>query len=115
MWMILSLIPTEAWALVFVGLGLGVMVGRVRAATVGGVVLMLLLLPFMSALVDVVFDAMPLWMLLLVCVGLVASMFRLVLGLMLGRRAADAAVGHLAAMAIWSLVTVPFRIARRIL
>jgi hypothetical protein len=50
---------------------------------------------------------MPLWMLLLVCIGLAVSMCRLVLGMMLGRRAAGAAVGHLAAMAIWSLVTAP--------
>ncbi|MCZ2156412.1 MAG: hypothetical protein LC114_21325 [Bryobacterales bacterium] len=93
----LWLLPGEFLVLVIALAGLGVMVGLVRIRAVGsllgGIVLMLLLTPFIESFMA----SLPWWINLLVLVGLgwmlIQGFFRFVLG----RGAADEMIGTLAA------------------
>lgn len=93
----LWLIPDEFLVLVIALAGLGVMVGLVRIRAVGsllgGIVLMVLLTPFIESIMA----SLPWWLILLLLVGLgwtlILGFFRFVLG----RGAADEMIGTLAA------------------
>jgi hypothetical protein len=110
-------LPDEAMVLVIALIGLALIVGLIsrRAAMglLGTVVLMLLAGPFIAALLD----ALPGWMLFLLLLWAALGFFRWVLSLLLGARAADEAVGSLAADVIragfrllFVLACLPFRI-----
>jgi hypothetical protein len=112
---LLSLLPAEAWVLGFLVLALGVIVGRVKLGTIGGFLLLLLALPFIDPLVESVVDLMPMWLLVLVAIAALGSLTRLLLSLVMGRRAADAAIGHLAAITIAGTARTIGRTVRAVL
>lgn len=93
----LWLIPDEFLVLVIALAGLGVMVGLVRIRVVGsllgGIVLMVLLTPFIESFMDF----LPWWLNLLLLVGLGWTLIRGLFRFVLGRGAADEMVGTLAA------------------
>lgn len=103
MWLPDGMIP-----LVLVGLGLALTVGLVsRAAAgrvLGAIVLMLLLSPFVVALME----RFPLWLLLLLMAWFILSTARLLLNSLFGRGATD----HFVGSAMWAGFTAPFRILR---
>jgi hypothetical protein len=110
-------LPDEAMVLVIAGIGLAMMFGFIRGraamALLGTVILTLLAGPFIDALLDM----LPGWMLLLLLLWVGVALFRWVLSLILGARAADEAVGSLAADVIragfrllFLLLCLPFRI-----
>lgn len=110
-------LPDEAMLLVIAGIGLALMFGffrgRSAAGLLGAVILVLLAGPFIDALLD----ALPGWMLLLLLLWVALALFRWVLSLLLGARAANEAVGSLAADMIragfrllFLLLCLPFRI-----
>jgi len=107
------LLPDEAMPLVIVGIGLALIVGLVRGRTglglLGMVVLVLLAGPFIDALLD----TLPGWVILLLVLFVALALFRGVLSLLLGERAAGHAIGILAADVIrlcFGLLFLPFRI-----
>jgi hypothetical protein len=112
---LLSFLPAEAWVLGFLVLALGVIVGRVKLGTIGAFLLLLLALPFIDPLVESVVDLLPMWLVILVAVAALASLARLLLSFILGRRAADAAIGHLAAMMIAGSARMIGRMVRAVL
>jgi hypothetical protein len=112
-----ALIPDEALVLVIVVIGLGLMLGIIRSRTaasmIGGLVLLVLLGPFIEAL----FAALPWWLTLLLLVFVILSLLRAFSSLLLGSRASDHMVGILAADAVRAcflglcqILTLPFRI-----
>jgi hypothetical protein len=110
-------LPDEALALVIIGIGLALIIGLIRGRAamglLGTVVLVLLAGPFIDALLD----TLPGWMLFLLLLFVAVALFRGALSLLLGARAADEAVGNLAADVIrvgfrllFLLLFLPFRI-----
>src|SRR5437667_12881860 len=89
-------LPDEAIVLVFVGIGLALIYGLIRgrqaASILGGIVIMLLLAPFAGAL----FNALPLWLTLILTVAICFSILRSFASLFLGSGAADHMIGALA-------------------
>ncbi|HZT32754.1 MAG TPA: hypothetical protein VFA33_22895 [Bryobacteraceae bacterium] len=115
LWMFL---PDEAMILVIALIGLGLMVGllRLRSAgqLLGGIVLMLLLAPFIESFVG----SLPSWVSFLLLVWIGWAMIRALIRFILGARAADHMVGILAADAVRGLfgvvffvLALPFRLA----
>lgn len=111
------LIPDEALVLVIMLIGLGLMVGLLRPRSagrlVGGVVLMLLLTPFVESFVS----SLPWWVNLLLLAGFGWAIIRGLSRLVLGARAADHMTGTLAADGVRALfraaffvLTLPFRL-----
>ena len=107
------LLPDEAIVLVLVAAGLAVMFGAKRlASSLFGLFVTMLLLPLFLPFVDGMLDAMPLWMLLIAVVWVGLAIFRGAAGLMVGRHAGDAAVGHVLGVAIvgvFRLLFLPLR------
>jgi amino acid transporter len=112
-----TLIPDEALILVIAAIGLGLILGIIRGKTavsmIGGIVLMLLLEPFVESL----FAALPWWLTIAVLVVLVLSLLRGLSGLVLGGRASDHMVGILAAdivrfcfVGFFQILAMPFRL-----
>jgi len=110
-------LPDEAMVLVIAGIGLALMFGFIRGraamALLGTVILTLLAGPFIDALLD----TLPGWVILLLLLFVVLALFRGVLSLFLGERAAAHAAGILAADVIragfrllFLLLLLPFRI-----
>jgi len=111
------LLPDEMLVLVIIGVGLALILGLIRGRAamglLGAVVLVLLAGPFIDALLD----TLPGWMLFLLLLFVAVALFRRALSLLLGPRAADEAVGSLAADVIragfrllFLLLCLPFRI-----
>ncbi|MGC8794146.1 MAG: hypothetical protein ACP5U2_12225 [Bryobacteraceae bacterium] len=111
------LLPDEAMVLVIAAIGLALMLRLIRGRTamglLGTVVLLLLLGPFIDALLDL----LPGWLLLLMLLLVAMALFRGILELFLGERAAAEAVGSLAADVIrfgfrlcCRLLVLPFRV-----
>ena|SRR5437870_3135777 len=109
-------IPDSALVLVIAGVGLAVLLGIIRgrqaASILGGIVLMLLLTPFLESL----FDALPLWLTLILTLAICFSILRCLAGFLLGSQAGDHMVGTLAADAVrfcfagfLLLLSLPFR------
>jgi hypothetical protein len=102
--------------LVIMGIGLALMVGiinlRRALSLVGGVVLLLVLSPFVESLIG----SLPWWITSLLVVMLGLSLLRAVSNALIGRGASDHMVGNLAAdvvrggfrLLIWS-IAAPFR------
>ena len=112
-----TLLPDEALILVIaaigIGLLLGILSGRKALSLIGGIALMVILAPFVEAL----FASLPLWLMLLLFVGLVLSFLRGLSSAVLGDRASDHMVGTLAADIVrfcfvgsFKLLLMPFRI-----
>lgn len=110
-------LPDEAMVLVVAAIGVALIIGFVsrRAALglLGTVVLVLLAGPFIDALLAL----LPGWLLLFVLLFAAAALFRGALSLLLGARAADEAVGVLAAEVIragfrlvFLCLSLPFRL-----
>jgi len=111
-----ALIPDEALILVIAAIGialiLGIMRGRTAASMIGGIVLMILLEPFVEGL----FAALPWWLTIAVLGMLVLSLVRGLSSMVLGERASDHMVGILAAdvvrfcfVGFFRILVMPFR------
>jgi uncharacterized membrane protein YkgB len=110
-------IPDEALVLIIVLIGLGLMVGFLRPRSagrlLGGIVLMLLLAPFVESIIS----SFPWWVNLLLLLGFGWAVIRGLSRLVLGARAADHMTGILAADVVRGLfraaffaLTLPFRL-----
>jgi len=109
-WMFL---PDEFLVLVIAGIGLAVIlqIMRIRAAAamIGGIILLLLLSPFVDSLVGL----MPSWMLALVMLCILVMILKQSIQFLIGRDAAEHMVGSLAAEAVkglFKLLLLPFRL-----
>lgn len=112
------LLPDELLPLVVVGVGLALMLGLVRTRAafglIAGILLVIILTPFISPALD----WLPSWLLLLLGCWLALYLFRSFFALLIGPRATDEMVGEIAADvvravfrgAFW-LAALPFRIA----
>ncbi len=109
-------LPDEALVLVIVLIGMGLMVGFLRPRSagqlLGGIVLMLLLAPFIESFVS----SLPWWVNLLLLFGIGWAVIRGLSRFVLGARAADHMVGTLAAdvvralfRAVFFALALPFR------
>ena len=112
-----ALIPDEALILVIAAIGLGLILGVIRGktavSTIGGIVLMVLLEPFVEAL----FAALPWWLTISLLGVLFLSLFRGLSRMVLGERASDHMVGILAAdvvgfclVGFFQILAMPFRL-----
>lgn len=103
------LLPDEAIVLVVAGIGLALVIGLRRAArALFGLLVIMLLTPFLLPLVDVAIDAMPLWFVLLAGAALCLAILRAALGIMVGRDAAAHAIGRLVAEAVLGMLRLVF-------
>lgn len=96
---ILLLLPPETWVCLLVLAGILMIIGFRKAALsiVGSVLLLALLSPFIDALVD----ALPTWLLVIMMIFFVMSLFRFILG----ERVADHLIAHL----LYDIILMPFR------
>jgi|GEM_PF-1828471 len=113
---ILAFVPDEALALFIVLIGLALITGIINArrafGLIGGIILLLVLTPFLGALVD----ALPGWLFLGLVFVLGMSLLRAVSNFVIGRGATNEMVGILAAdlirfgfRTILFLLALPFR------
>jgi len=109
-------LPDEAMVLVIALIGLGLIVGVLRPRSagqlLGGIVLMLILSPFIESLLS----SLPWWINVLLLVGMAWAIIRGLSRFVLGARAADHMIGILAAdvvrgifRAVRVALTLPFR------
>jgi hypothetical protein len=110
-------LPDEAMLLVIAGVGLALMLGFIRGRAAMGLLGTVLLVLLAGPFIDALLDTLPGWMLLLLLLWVGVALFRWVLSLLLGARAANEAVGSLAADIIraglrllFLLLCLPFRI-----
>lgn len=117
MQVLLAFLPSEFIPVLIVVIGLGIMVGLVRfraaAGVIGGIILLLLLSPFVETFVA----SLPWWLGLLILAGIGWALIRGLLRLVLGAGAADEMIGSLAAAAVlggfrslFFLLFLPFRL-----
>lgn len=117
MQVLLAFLPSEFIPVLIVVIGLGIMVGLVRlraaAGVIGGIILLLLLSPFVETFVA----SLPWWLSLLILAGIGWVLIRGLLRLVLGAGAADEMIGSLAAAAVlggfrglFFLLFLPFRL-----
>ena len=110
-------LPDEALVLVIALIGLALMVGFLRPRSAGqllaGIIMMLLLAPFVESLVS----SLPWWVSILILIGVGWAILRSFARLVLGAGAADEMVGTLAAdvvrgtfRGVFFLLFFPFRI-----
>lgn len=112
------LLPDEAMPLVIVLLGLALIVGLIRPRAAFGVILTIILLLLTAPFLDLLFEALPWWVLLLLLVWVGLYLLRSLLEVFIGDRAAAEAVGSLAADVIragFRLLFLPFRVLRWVL
>ena len=113
---VLAFLPDQAIVLVIMAIGLALICGFVNArrafALIGGIALMLVLSPFIGALIN----ALPSWLLLGLLVFLGLSLLRAISNFSIGTRSTDHMVGILAAdvirlgfRAVFFVLTLPFR------
>jgi hypothetical protein len=74
---------------------------------VGVIILIAMLMPF----IDSLFDSMPLWILVLLMIVFIFSLFRGLLNILFGKGATDNFVGHI----MYGLFTLPFRCIRTLI
>lgn len=106
-------LPDEAMVLVIAGVGLALILGLIRGRTALGVLGMVVLVLLAGPFIDALIAGLPSWVILLLVLFLALTLFRWVLSLLLGERAAGHAVGILAADVIrlcFGLLFLPFRI-----
>lgn len=111
-------LPDEAMPFVIVAVGLALIVGLIRPRAAFGVILTLILVLLAAPFVDLLLDALPWWLVLLLAFWVGLYLFRSLFALLIGPRATDEMVGGLAADAVravfraglW-LAALPFRIA----
>jgi len=110
-------LPAEAAVLVVVAIGFAIMLGFKKAARgLLGLLLVLILSPLFMPLIDTVVDSLPWWLLVVVIAWFGVWMLRTLLSTVLGRDAANTAVGHLASEGILGalrLMVLPFRLLFR--
>lgn len=109
-------LPDDAMPLLLVGVGLALLLGFIRPRQALGLVLGIVLVLLAGPLLDALFQALPLWLLILVLVWLGLYLFRSLLAIFIGERAAAEAVGSLAADVIrfgFRLLFLPARILWR--
>jgi len=115
-------IPEWAIVLAVAGIGLALMVGliRFRQATglLVGIVLLLTLGPFIAAVTEALFDALPLWLSVIIVSLAALTLARVALRLVFGETAAGHIVGALATDLIrfgFRTVFIPVRLLCRLL
>jgi hypothetical protein len=104
--------------LVIVAVALALIVGLIRPRAAFGVILTVILMLLAAPFVDLLLQMLPWWLLLLLLLWVGLYLFRSVIELMIGERAAAEAVGSLAADVIrfgFRLLFLPFRVLRWIL
>lgn len=106
---------TQVVALLLMMAGFMVMIGFRKAgfAMIGGVLVMAFL-PVLDPFFDSIFSLLPAWAFWLLVGFFVLAIFRWVLELLIGRDAANHAIGDLAASAIKNIIAFPFRVLRRL-
>lgn len=111
-------LPDEAMPLLIVAVGLALIVSLIRPRAAFGVILTIVLMLLAAPFVDLLFEALPWWLLLLLMLWAALYLFRTLLGLFIGDQATAEAVGSLAADVIrfgFRLLFLPFRVLRWIL
>lgn len=113
---LLMFLPDQAMVLVIAAIGLALMIGVLRLRSAGqiltGLILTLLLSPFIESFISL----MPTWINLLLLLGIGWELVRALFDFVLGPRAADHMIGILAAdvirglfRTVWLALTLPFR------
>ena len=97
---LLLLVPEEAFALLLMGAGIMMILGWRRTAL--KLIAVVLLFALLGPFIDAIIDSLPFWMLALLLVAFIFSIFRL----LLGRRVVDNVISFL----IYDLIRAPFRI-----
>lgn len=111
-------LPDAAIPLLMVAVGLALIVGLIRPRAAFGVILTVILLLLAAPFLDLLFEALPWWVLLLLLVWVGLYLLRSLLEVFIGDRAAAEAVGSLAADLIragFRLLFLPLRVLRWIL
>lgn len=90
-----SMLPDAYLPVIFVGGGLALILGLVRARNLIGFLGVLLLFNMLSPFIDSFVDALPLWVILIISVMFIFFALRTVLSLLLGKNGAETFVGHL--------------------
>jgi len=105
---LLSILPESFWILIIAFAGIGLMLGiisrQVAFGIIGIIILRALLMPF----VDSLFDALPLWVLILLMIGFWFWLIRWGFSLLLGKRTAD----HFVAMILHDIFLLPFKLIK---
>jgi len=105
-------LPEELLPLLIVGMALLSLVGLIKLWRVLGIVMLILLLPFISLAVEEILAQLPWYVGMLLLVGLTTNVIRLVLQVFLGKEAAGHILGRAVVAAFKGLcyfALLPFR------
>jgi len=83
-------------------------------AGLGAIAASLLVVPLMDPLLSALVEMIPLWLLALILLVLTLQVCGLVVGMFIGKRAADHMMGELAASAVVSFLRLPYVLACRL-
>ena len=92
------------------GAGLAVIVGAKRLATI--LVVTVIAGVFLPVILEPILAILPLWLLLIVGALAGFAILRAIMGIFIGKKSTDYAVGALVTDGLKSIVTLPFRIIR---
>lgn len=106
---LLPFIPSEFFLVLLTGAGLVMIIGQRQWAQT--LIVVVLAGAFLPVLAEPLFDALPPWALVLLIAVALIGIARLVLSLLLGRAAAEHAIGSVAAHALLVVLLAPFHFA----
>lgn len=104
--LLLSLLPTEALPLIFVGGGMALILGLVSRQALASFLLLSVLLALATPFLDAIFGGLHPGLQFLLLGLFILALFRSLFTLLLGKGAADHLVGNLA----YDLLRLPFRL-----
>lgn len=98
---------SESFLLILMVLvGIGLIVGIFSRQRAFGFIKIIVLFALLSPFLYAIFDQLPLWVLILIMVGLIFSIARFFLNALFGKGATDQFVGQV----MYAVFTLPFRI-----
>ena len=107
---IAGLVPPQLFLFLLVGAGLALIVGAKRVASL--LVVTVIAGVFLPVILEPILSILPLWLLIVVGVFAGFAVLRVLMGIFIGKKSTDYAVGALAGDGLKSIVTLPFRIIR---
>ncbi|NDY73836.1 hypothetical protein DO021_18895 [Desulfobacter hydrogenophilus] len=99
-------IPEEAYILVIVGAGFALMLGLISGAKAWSIVVTVCLILVLAPFIGTIIEMLPFWAFLLLCVWMVITTCKILMGGRIFERVAS--------KIIFELVVLPFRIVGRI-
>ena len=110
---IVGLVPPQLFLFLLVGAGIALIAGAKRVATI--LVVTVIAVAFLPVILEPILASLPFWLLLVVGALAGFAILRAIMGIFIGKKSTDYAVGALVADGLKSIVALPFRIIRWVL